>query len=196
MGKAKAKNDRTFYSHEDLCNFFYRDALAYCTKVFAKQDRGWSLTCETNGYVKRLILKSSDRCGYLSLFINRTSMKATAVARNRWSLGTLWEYLRENGAEIIIADFDKYIPKTVSMKHDFADVIERMHALIDYTVAGFDYVGYTAIESFPDAKPTYKDLRALQDNMKEVAHQPIFRYGFHTKKEYNSMMKAMESQTE
>jgi hypothetical protein len=188
------KTDKTFYSHEKLCNFFYSEALAYCTKVLAKQDQGWSLACETNGYVKRLILKSRDRCGYLSLFINRTSIKATAVARNRWSSITLWEYLRENGKEIVLADFDKYVPKRASMKHDFADVIKRMNALIDYTVAGFEYTGWTPLEHVPNVEQTRKDLFALQDSMKEMAHQPIIHYGVHTKKEYNSMVNAMDLQ--
>lgn len=192
----KAKNDKRFYSHEKLCDFFYSEALAYCAKALAKSARGWSLTCEANGLTKRLVLKSKDRCGYLSLFINRTSLKATAIARNRLGLDTLWSYLHENGADIIIADFDRYVPKTVSMKCDFADVIERMHTLIDYTVAGFDYVGYATIESFSDMEQAPKDLRALQNNMKEVASQPILRYGVHTKKEYNNLVNAMDSQDE
>lgn len=196
MGSTKAKNDREFYSHEKLCNFFYGEALTHCAKVFAKSDQGWSLTCETNGLVRRLVLKSKNRCGYLSLFINRTSIKATAIANNRVGLGTLWSYLHENGAGIIIADFDKYIPKGTSMKHDFADAIERMNALIDYTLASFDYIGYAALEHFSNVEQAHKNLLALQDNMKKVASQPILRYGVHTKKEFNSMMDAMESQNE
>ena len=192
----KAKNDKMLYSHEKLCNFFYSEALMHCAKVFAKSNQCWSLSCEANGLTKRLVLKSKDRSGYLSLFINRTSIKATAVARNRMGLDTLWSYLHDNGADIILADFDKYIPKRTSMKRDFADAIERMNALIDYTVAGFEYTGYAAIEHFPDMDKAYDDLCALQNNMKEVASQPILRYGVHTKKEYNSMMKAMELQTE
>lgn len=195
MGSTKTKNDREFHAHEKLCNFFYSEALTHCAKVFAKSNQCWSLSCEANGLTKRLVLKSKDRSGYLSLFINRTSIKATAVARNRLGLNTLWSYLHDNGADIILADFDKYIPKRTSMKRDFADVIERMNALIDYTVAGFEYTGYAAIEHFPDMDKAYKDLCALQNNMKEVASQPILRYGVHTKKEFNSMMDAMESQT-
>jgi hypothetical protein len=190
------KTDKTFYSHEKLCNFFYSEALMHCAKVFAKSDQCWSLSCEANGLTKRLVLKSKDRSGYLSLFINRTSLKATAVARNRMGLDTLWSYLHDNGADIILADFDKYILKGTSMKRDFADAIECMNALIDYTVAGFEYTGYAAIEHFPDMDKAYDDLCALQNNMKEVASQPILRYGVHTKKEYDSMMKARESQTE
>ncbi len=196
MESVKTTNDKIFYKHEKLCDFFYREALTHCAKVLAKSNQGWSLTCETNGLVKRLVLKSKNRCGYLSLFINRTSIKATAIAHNRVGLGTLWSYLHENGAGIIIADFDKYIPKGTSMKHDFADAIERMNALIDYTLESFDYIGYVALEHFSDTKQAHKNLLVLQDNMKEVASQPILRYGVHTKKEYNSMMKAMESQTE
>jgi hypothetical protein len=190
------KTDKTFYSHEKLCNFFYSEALTHCAKVFAKSNQCWSLSCEANGLTKRLVLKSKDRSGYLSLFINRTSLKATAVARNRMGLDTLWSYLHDNGADIILADFDKYILKGTSMKCDFADAIECMNALIDYTVAGFEYTGYAAIEHFPDMDQAYDDLCVLQNNMKEVASQPILRYGVHTKKEYNSMMKARELQGE
>lgn len=196
MGSTKTKNDKMFYKHEKLCDFFYSEALSHCAKVLAKSGQCWSLSCEANGLVKRLVLKSKDRSGYLSLFINRTSVKATAVARNRLGQGTLWSYLHDNGADIILADFDKYIPKGTSMKRDFVDAIDRMNALIDYTVAGFEYTGYTMIESFPDMEQASKDLHALQDNMKEVTSQPILRYGVHTKKEFNSMMDAMESQNE
>jgi hypothetical protein len=80
------------------------------------------------------------------------------------------------------------------MKHDFADVIERMNALIDYTLASFDYTGYAVLEHLSDMKRAYDDLCALQNNMKEVASQPILRYGVHTKKEFNSLMDAMDSQ--
>ena len=174
--------------HEELEDFFYSKALAHCVKVLAKYPQGWSLTCETNGLTKRLILKSKDRCGYLSLFINRTSVKATAVARNRLFLGTLWEYLRENDEEIILADFDKYVPKFTSMKQDFADVIERMNALVDYTLAGFDYTGYVELSSVPEKELSHKNLLVLQNNMEEVAHRDTLHYGVHTKKEYDSII--------
>lgn len=194
MRNVKTKNDKQLYMHDKLCDFFYSEALAHCTKVLGKCSHKWSLTCEANGLTKRLVLKSKDGCGYLSLFINRTSVKATAVARNRLCESTFWEYLHENRTEIVLADFDKYVPKCTSMKHDFADVLKRMNVLIDCTVAGFDYTGWASLREFPDEEPDTKDLRVLQNNMEEVAHQDTFHYGVHTKKEYDSIVDATNSQ--
>lgn len=190
----KTKNDKHLYMHDKLCDFFYSEALAHCAKVLGKYSKGWSLTCETNGLTKRLILQSKDRCGYLSLFINRTSVTATAVARNRLCESTFWEHLHENSTEIVLADFDKYVPKCMSMKQDFADVIERMNVLIDCTVAGFYYTGWASLREFSDEEPGTKDLRVLQNNMEEVAHQDTLHYGVRTKKEYESIMDATNSQ--
>lgn len=180
--------------HDKLRDFFYSEALAHCAKVLGKFSHKWSLVCEANGLTKRLILKSEDGCGYLSLFINRTSVKATAVARNRLCESTLWEYLHDNGTEIVLADFDKYVPKCTSMKQDFADAVERMNVLIDCTVAGFDYTGWASLREFPDEEPDTKDLRVLQNNMEEVAHQDTLHYGVRTKKEYASIVDAANSQ--
>lgn len=190
----KTKNDKHLYMHDKLRDFFYSEALAHCAKVLGKFSHKWSLVCEANGLTKRLILKSGDGCGYLSLFINRTSVKATAVARNRLCESTLWEYLHENRTEIVLADFDKYVPKCTSMKQDFADVVERMNALIDYTVAGFDYTGYVFLEHCQDWEKSHNNLRVLQHNMEEVAHQDTLHYGVHTKKEYVSIVDATNSQ--
>lgn len=192
MVKVK-ENDKQLYTHDKLCDFFYIEALTHCTKVLGKCPHKWSLTCEANGLTKRLILKSKDGCGYLSLFINRTSVKATAVARNRLCESTFWEYLHENRTEIVLADFDKYVPKCTSMKYDFVDVVERMNILIDCTVAGFDYTGWASLREFPDEEPDNKDLRVLQHNMEEVAHQDTLHYGVHTKKEYESIVNATDA---
>lgn len=194
MRSVKTKNDKHLYMHDKLCDFFYSEALAHCAKVLGKFSHKWSLVYEVNGLTKRLILKSGDGCGYLSLFINRTSVKATAVARNRLCESTLWEYLHENRTEIVLADFDKYVPKCTSMKQDFVDVVERMNVLIDCTVAGFDYTGWAGLREFPDEAQGTKDLRVLQNNIEEVAHQDTLHYGVHTKKEYVSIVGATNSQ--
>ena len=192
MRNVKTKNNKRLYMHDKLCDFFYGEALAHCTKVLGKYSKGWSLTCETNGLTKRLVLTSKDGCGYLALFINRTSVKATAVARNRSYLGTLWEYVHTRDTGIFLVDFDKYVPKFTSMKNDFADVIERMNALIDCTLASFDYTGYADFTSFSDTERARKDLHVLKNDMEHMAHLDALHYGVHTQKEYDSIIDLLD----